>query len=153
MSQTVAVAADHSVNLAVPRRWAARRDPSPGIVLVARAPRATAAGFTPEIVVRTSIVDPEVSVEKWRDVAVQALAAQLDSLEVEDAETLDLEGSPVSYHRFSHRLGDVDVLCDQWAWSVDGVGVTLTGSVARADYADYCDLFEDVAATVQLTAA
>ena len=42
----------------------------------------------------------------------------------------------------------LDVVTEQWAWLVDGAGVTLTASVARADYADYADLFEEVAATL-----
>jgi len=40
------------------------------------------------------------------------------------------------------------VVSDQWAWLVDGVGVTLTCTVAREDYADYYDVFEAVAETV-----
>ena len=67
------------------------------------------------------------------------------------ASFLALDGEPAAYTRFSHRLGGTDVVCDQWAWLRDGVGVTLTGTVALADYADYADLFEGVAATVRLS--
>ena len=80
-----------------------------------------------------------------------ALALQLDTLEVEDTDLVDPDGEPFAYTRFSHRLGGVDVVCDQWAWLHDGLGVTLTGTVARVDYADYADLFEDVAATVEIS--
>ncbi|MCR1784828.1 hypothetical protein KVF89_19960 [Nocardioides carbamazepini] len=141
---------NHTVSLAVPRRWSTRDAPAPGVVLLARAPAATPAGFTPELVVRTGPVDSALSLADWRADAMVALAGQLVDLEVEDADAFELDGEPVAYHRFSHRLGGVDVLCDQWAWLRDGVGVTLTGTVARADYGDYYDLFEDVAATVEL---
>ena len=140
----------HDVSLAVPRRWATRDDPAPGVALHARAPAAAASGFTPELVVRTGPVGDASSLTDWRADALSTLALQLDDLEVEDADLIDLDGEPVAYHRFSHRIGGVDVVCDQWAWLRDGVGVVLTGSVARADYGDYYDLFEDVAATVEL---
>ena len=42
------------------------------------------------------------------------------------------------------------MLCDQWAWLGDGLGITLTCSAARQDYLDYCDVFEAVAETVDL---
>ncbi|MDQ6523173.1 hypothetical protein RB608_06160 [Nocardioides sp. LHD-245] len=151
-----------TVSLAVPRRWSTRDAPAPGVVVLARAPAATRAGFTPELTVRTCPVEGATSLVEWRATAMAALAGQLVDLEVEDADAFELEGEPVVYHRFSHRLGGadavggidgIDVLCDQWAWLRDGVGVTLTGTVARADYGDYYDLFEDVAATVELVPA
>ncbi|WP_436697806.1 hypothetical protein [Nocardioides sp. BYT-33-1] len=142
---------NHIVSLAVPRRWSTRDDPAPGVVLLARAPAATASGFTPELVVRVGPIEGALSLTAWRAGALAALAGQLVDLEVEDTDVFDRDGEPTAYHRFSHRLGEVDVLCDQWAWLRDGVGVTLTGSVARADYGDYYDLFEDVAATVELS--
>ncbi|TNM48205.1 hypothetical protein FHP29_02650 [Nocardioides albidus] len=145
-----------SVSLALPRRWSAVDAPAPGVSLVARAPAAAASGFTPELVIHTGPVEDGLPLARWRAEAMAALAVQLDDLEVEDSELIDLgadglDGEPVAYHRFSHRLGGVDVVCDQWAWLSDGLGVTLTGTVARADYADYCDLFEDVAATLEMT--
>jgi hypothetical protein len=54
----------------------------------------------------------------------------------------------VAYRRFAHRVGLAALVSDQWAWLTDGVGVTLTCTVAREDYADYCDVFEAVAETV-----
>jgi hypothetical protein len=139
-----------SVTLAVPRRWAIFDDPAPGVALVARAPMPTPSGFTPELALHTGPVDAPTLTE-WRHEAMAALAAQLDDLEVEDTDVVDLDGAPVGYTRFSHRIGGVDVVCDQWAWLSDGVGVTLTGTIARVDYADYADLFEQVAATVEIS--
>ncbi|GAA3529599.1 hypothetical protein [Nocardioides daeguensis] len=157
-----------SVSLAVPRRWTAHDTPAPGVLLVARAPAATPCGVTPELALRTGPVDPALSLAAWRAEALAALAGQLDALEVEDTDVVDLDdldidlgGEAVAYARFSHRLDGIggldgidgiDVVCDQWAWLRDGVGVTLTGTVAREDYADYADLFEQVAATVEVSA-
>lgn len=139
-----------AVTLALPRRWTTRDDPAPGVVLLARAPSPTAAGLIPELVLRTGPIGDDLTLDEWREEAMAALGTQLRDLEIEDSDLVDLDGEPARYLRFGHRLGDVDVLCEQWAWLYDGLGVTLTGSVARADYADYCDLFEDVAATVRL---
>lgn len=144
-----------SVSLAVPRRWTTHDTPAPGVPLVARAPAATPCGVTPELTLRTGPVDPALSLAAWRAEALTALAGQLDALEVEDTDLVDLDGEAVAYARFSHRLDGLDgldVVCDQWAWLRDGVGVTLTGTVAREDYADYADLFEQVAATVEVSA-
>lgn len=138
----------HDIAVAVPHQWATRSDPGHGIVLAARCRQAPPSGFAPEVVVRGTPVDLDLHV--WRTDAMASMALQLDGFEIEDADQFDLGGEPVDYHRFSHRVGSVDVVCDQWSWVVDGVGVTLTGSVAREDYADYCDLFEDVAATVEI---
>ncbi len=137
-----------SLTLAVPRRWATFDDPAPGVALVSRAPTPTPSGFTPELTLRTGPVDAPTLAE-WRREAMAALALQLDDLEVEDTDEVDLDGEPVGYARFSHLIGGIDVVCDQWAWLRGGIGVTLTGTVARVDYADYADLFEDVAATVR----
>ena len=82
--------------------------------------------------------------------ALLDLRAQLVDFALEDADEYDLGDRRVAYHRFAHRFGTADVLCDQWAWQVDGLGVTLTCTVSREDYLTYCDLFEDVAATVDV---
>lgn len=136
------------IAVAVPHSWSTRSDPLHGIVLAARARQVPPSGFAPEVVVRGTPVD--VGLDAWRTDAMASLAGQLDGFEVEDTDRLDLGGRPVDYRRFSHRSGAVDVVCDQWSWVADGLGVTLTGSVAREDYAEYCDLFEDVAATVEI---
>lgn len=141
---------EQHVSVALPRRWATRADPEHGIVVAARATAVPPSGFAPEIVVRS--VPVATGLEAWRDEALSALAVQLDGFEVEDSDAFELGGLPATYRRFAHRVGTTEVICDQWAWIVDGVGVTLTGSVAREEYAAYCDLFEDVAATVSVAA-
>ncbi|MEJ7795191.1 MAG: hypothetical protein WKF50_06540 [Nocardioides sp.] len=73
-----------------------------------------------------------------------------DELVVEDEDAFDLSGHPVDYRRFGHRAGGVELVSEEWTWRVDGERLVLTGTVSRGDYLSVCDLFEDVAATVEL---
>lgn len=139
----------HDVVLSVPRHWVSHADPEQAIALAARAPRRLASGFAPELVLRAVPVtgDPE----QWRRRVLLAPGNGLEEFEVDEIEQYELTGRLVGYRRFGHRLGAVSVICDQWAWVDQGVGVTLTCSVARSDYADYAELFESIAATVEVT--
>lgn len=139
---------ENDVTLTVPRTWHTRRDLGHGVVLAARPRSVPTSGVSPEIALRCSVVDVDLTV--WRGQAVLDLRAQLVDFALEDADEFDLGDHRVAYVRFAHRFGAADVVCDQWAWLVDGLGVTLTCSVAREDYLTYCDLFEDVAATVDV---
>jgi len=139
---------ENDVTLTVPRSWHTRRNLGHGIVLAARPRTVPASGVSPEIVLRCSPVDLDLMT--WRGQALLDLRAQLVDFALEDADEYDLGDQRVAYHRFAHRFGAADVLCDQWAWQVDGLGVALTCTVAREDYLTYCDLFEDVAATVDV---
>ncbi|WP_157537121.1 hypothetical protein [Nocardioides sp. Root190] len=130
----------HDLTVVVPRQWVTRRAPERGIAVTARARTVPASGFPPGLVLQTA---PRA------DDPVETLRSQLTDLEVEDSDAFDLEGRPVTYLRFSHRVGVSDVMCEQWRWVVDGAAVTLTASMARDDYADYCDVFEEVAASVE----
>lgn len=150
---------DAHLAFALPPGWQTRTQPGAGVLARARPhdpqgrPRG---GVPPEIVVRTHPVDGELVT--WRCEAVTALAAQLDGFELEDQDLYRLGPHRVHYHRFGHRLGTTELISDQWAWLVDrlrdgireGMGVTLTCTVPREDYPAYCDLFEDVAASVDL---
>lgn len=128
---------DHELSLSLPRHWPARDDPTPGVVLTARSPVVPASGFAPELVLRTVPLDD--------------LPAPTAGFDVEDSDEFELSGGTVGYERLGHRVGTTDVLTEQWTWIVGDTAVVLTGTVARADYADYCDVFEDVAATVDVT--
>jgi len=139
---------ENDVTLTVPRSWHTRHNPGHGIVLAARPPTVPASGISPEIVIRCGVVD--VGLRAWRGRALVDLRTQLMDFALEDADEFDLGDHRVAYCRFAHRFGAADVLCDQWAWRVDALGVTLTCTVAREDYPTYCDLFEDVAATVDV---
>lgn len=136
------------LGIALPRTWRRRSDPERGVLVAARASALPGSGVRPELTVRCALVDDELGA--WRDAAMAELAERLDDFELEDDDEFDLDGHAVAYRRFAHRCGADDVLCDQWAWLVDGWGLTLTCAVARVDYPTYCDVFEAIAETVEL---
>ena len=131
----------------LPPRWHRTSDPGRGIVVAARQASLPPSGVRPELVLcRTGVED---SLTAWRARALAGLAELLDAFELEDEDDVEVDGRDAAYRRFAHRHGLADVVSEQWAWLVDGVGVTLTCTVAREDYADYCDVFEAVAETVE----
>jgi hypothetical protein len=134
------------IRLTVPHGWHrssnARQD-----VLLAAHPRTTpASGVRPSLTLCCESVPDDLAT--WRARALTELAGRLDDFELEDEDDVDLDGHQVAYRRFSHRSRVADLLCDQWAWLVDGFGLVLTGTVAREDYPDLCDVFELVAETL-----
>ncbi len=136
------------ISIVVPTAWRQRAAPERGILLSARATALPPSGVPPEVTLRCAVVDTDL--RTWRTRSVAELGRRLVDFEVEDDDEYELLGAPVVYQRFAHRLGAADVLSDQWAWLADGLGVTLTCSAARTDYPDYCDVFEDIAATVRI---
>lgn len=126
------------LGIALPRTWRRSAHPDRGVLVVARAPTAPTSGFRPELVLR------------YGAPGVDELARRLRDFALEDEDEYDLMGDDVSYRRYAHRVGALDVLCDQWAWLAEAGGVTLTCSVAREDYWDYCDVFEAIAETVDI---
>lgn len=142
--------AGRRLGIAVPPTWRRRCDPDHGVLVAARATRLPASGVSPDLVLRCSRVDDNEDLTAWRERAMGELADLLVDFALEDDDQFDLLGHDVAYRRFAHRVGTADVLCDQWAWLAEGVGLTLTCSVAREDYPDYCDVFEAIAETVDL---
>lgn len=152
MTSSDSPALSHDLSIVVPSQWVSHRAPERGIALAARSRSVPPSGFPPRLVLETMrAASPQTDPAPSDAEPLEPLHTRLTDLEVEDIDTVDLDGHPVTYLRFSHRVGDTDVLCDQWQWRVEGAAVTLTGSVAREDYADYCDLFEEVAASVELS--
>lgn len=142
---------DTHLSFEMPPGWQIRSHRAAGVIARARPPRRARAGVPPEIVLRTTTVADDL--EPWRRQALAALEHQLPGFELEDDEEYDLGGRPACYHRFGHRLGTADLVSEQWSWLAGGLGVTLTCTVAREEYAAYCELFEDVAATVEILGA
>ena len=138
---------DAQIRFRLPHGWTGRHDHAAGVVVRARPPDHPTSP-PPEIVVRTQPVVDDLAT--WRRAALRVLARQLDDFDLEDEDDYDLGREHTRYHRFGHRLGTADLITEQWSWLVDGVGVTLTCTVERADYIDYCELFEDVAGTLEI---
>ena len=142
---TIALA---DLSIAVPTSWRRRHDPDHGVVVAARAPSLPPSGIRPDLVVRTTTLDHDDGAA-WRAQALDELARLLVDFALEDDDVYDIDGHDVHYHRFAHRVGTADVLCDQWSWVLDDLAVTLTCSAARDDYPDWCDVFEAVAETLE----
>ncbi len=126
------------LGIALPSSWRHTSAPDRGVLVSARAATVPASGFQPQVVLRCDAV------------SLRDLAHRLHDFAVEDEDHFDLMGNDVGYRRFAHRVGAIDVLCDEWVWPVGEVGVTLTCSVAREDYWDWCGVFEAIAETVDV---
>lgn len=135
------------LTISLPPRWRRRSDPDHGLLLQARAPGTPPSGTRPELVLRCTVVDGDL--DAWRATALDELRKRLDDFDLEDEDAFELEGRPVHYARFSHRHGLAALISEQWSWLLGATGLTLTGTVAREDYADWCEVFEAVAATLE----
>lgn len=117
------------------------------MLVAATAATVPASGFRPSVRLRCEPApdDPDT----WAAQSLSDLRSTRAEFALEDEEVYELSGHDVRYRRYVHRLGGTDVLCDEWGWLLGGVGFALTCSVAREDYADYCDVFEAIAQTVE----
>jgi hypothetical protein len=132
--------------ISLPASWRRRSDPSCGVLVAAQASTLPASGVRPSVRLRC---EPVASgPDDWTAQALADLRSSREEFVLEDEDTYDLAGRDVGYRRYAHRARAGDLLCEEWAWLVDGVGYVLTCSVAREDYADYCDVFEAIAETV-----
>lgn len=129
--------------LVLPPGWVRGSRREPGILLAASPREPGPSGVRPGL---NLVAEPvSVSLEDWVEATLRDLAPGLEHFDLEDEDDYD-DGLPVAYRRFSYAHGGHDLVCDLWAWVAGGRGLMLTGTVARADYLDCCDLFEDVAA-------
>lgn len=128
--------------LALPPGWVHGTRPEAGILLAASPREPGPSGVRPGINLVAEPVDG--CLEDWVELTLRDLGPGLDRFDLEDEDDYD-DGCPVAYRRFSYAHEGHHLLCDLWAWVVDGIGLMLTGTVVRGEYLDYCDLFEDVA--------
>lgn len=138
--------------LSLPRRWPRFNDPACGLLVLVRSPVVPPGGYLPTLALTVEPID-HTELGQWRQAAQAELAGSLTSFEAEDEDTYDQLGHPTHYLRFAHRWRTHDLIGETWAWQPGEAGVVLSATVARADYAEYCELFEDVAATVDPLAA
>ena len=89
----------------------------------------------------------DCSFESWQEKALATLSDLLQRFEEEDTDDYPVGEDLARYRRVSFVSSEQHLVSEQWCWLIEGVGFTLTGTVAREDYADFCDLFEDVAGT------
>lgn len=119
----------------LPLRWRGWADPDTGVLAAARAPYAGADGVVPtlRLVVRRA-GDP------WPEPSGGIL-------DVEHEAVVDTPAGTARFQRVAHRHAGVELVSDRWRWEEGAVGYVLTGTAARADYAESSAVFASVAAT------
>ena len=73
-------------------------------------------GIRPDLVVRTTSLDHDDARLRVASGRSPSWPACSSTSPLEDDDVYDIEGHDVHYHRFAHRVGTADVLCDQWSW-------------------------------------
>jgi hypothetical protein len=134
------------VSIAVPVGWEKVTDPAPGVLLLA-APRRPLAVARPSMAVSVADLEPGWSRTVWLERLRRELAASLEALDVEDEDAYDVAGLDVDYLRLAHRDDGRELVSEVWVWLCEGRAWTVSGTVERADYVDWCEVFEGVAAT------
>ena len=140
-------AADSAVRIAVPTGWDRLANPVPGIPLVMAARQRPASGVLPSMAVAVAELGSGWSRAGYLGGLRDELAASLESGVVEDEDALELDTGEVSYLRVAHRSGEAELVSEVWVWLCGGRAWSVSGTVDRRDYADYCDVFEGVADT------
>ncbi len=135
------------LTLTLPASWRRLADPDSGLLVAARAPSLPTSGVRPGLTLRCEPVPGQPP--DWHAISLRDRAARLVAYDLEDEDEFELAGREVSYCRYAHRQRGVEVLSDEWAWLVDGVGFVLTCTAAREDYPDLCDLFDAIAETFE----
>ena len=140
-------AADSAVRIAVPSGWERLTDPVPGVPLVMAARQRPASGVLPSMAVAVAELGSGWSRSAYLGELRDELTASLDGGVVEDEDALELDTGEVSYLRVAHRSGATELVSEVWVWLCAGRAWSVSGTVDRCDYADYCDVFEGVADT------
>jgi hypothetical protein len=131
--------------IALPATWRRTSDPDRGVLVAARGPVAGPSGVVP--LVRLEVCPVTGTLPAWRERDLRVVTSRRADFELEDEDDYELGDHAVSYRRFGYRRGSDDLVCEQWAWLIERCGYTLTGTVGRADHADYGELFEAVASS------
>lgn len=131
------------IPLILPPRWRWSTDGATGLLLSARPPLAGASGVLPEV--RLTAMSGGADDFEWVDDDLERVERAVRDYLLEDEDEFGAGLHEVAYRRFAHRRGAHDLLCDRWAWEVDGWRFLLDATCARADYEEFCDVFEQIA--------
>ncbi|WP_235737522.1 hypothetical protein [Nocardioides alcanivorans] len=129
-------------NLVVPPGWSVERCPETGddLLLCDALP---ASGFRPRATLTSARC--ALSLREWQDAQVLAVRQSLSRVDVEDVDIHDLGMCDAAYVRVLHTFGERDVITEIWSWVAAEVAWTLRATVDHCDYADFCDVFEQLA--------
>lgn len=138
---------DSTVRIAVPSGWERLHHPVAGVPLVMAARRRPASGVLPSMAVAVAELGSGWSRAGYLGGLRDELICGLDGGVVEDDDAVELDTGEVSYLRVAHRSGEAELVSEVWVWLCGGRAWSVSGTVDRRDYADYCDVFEGVAET------
>ncbi len=133
--------------LVLPTGWTTHRSKSEGVLLSTRAPAPGPSGRSPSMCLMRDRVSG--SAAHWAQGVVADLARRRTDFDLDDEDVYLIGATDATYRRYGFRLGDDDLLCEEWSWLIDGSGYTLRCTAAREDYETFCDLFEQVAETFE----
>ncbi|WP_157551308.1 hypothetical protein [Nocardioides jensenii] len=108
-------------------------------------------GFAP--VITLTVADTVRRMREQMEHARQLVRSTFDRVDVEDCDIYDFQGVDVGYLRFFHRTPRHDVIVEMWSWQADGRVWSMVASADHRDHPDFTDLFDDVAATFDLSGA
>lgn len=134
--------------LDVPAGWEVHDRPAEGALLVVREPAGDdPPAFRANLVV-TAVPVGGLSFRDWQAGSDEILARALDDYLLVDLERLSVGGGPGG-RRLAHHAGPRGeaLTMEQWVTLVDGVGHTLTATVATGRYDELADLFATAAAS------
>ncbi|MDT0203504.1 hypothetical protein [Nocardioides sp. AE5] len=114
------------------------------MALRAHAPHPAASGFTPFVAV-TSGRPTERRLPAEQQAVAEDLIASLVCPDLEDLDIHDMGEHDVGYLRVAHRDEGRELITEAWCWVVDDLSWVLLATVDCTDYADFCDLLEDIA--------
>lgn len=129
--------------LLVPQRWGATPVDEPGVDLLIVARWLPDSGFRPRVTLahdRTTADLLTVQVQ-----LVQMVRTGLTDADVEEVDVFEVGEHDVSYVRVWHRDQGRDLISEIRTWLIAGVAWHLTACVDHGEYADFCDLFEEMA--------
>ena len=138
---------ESAVRIAVPPGWERVADPVPGVALLIAARRGPASGVLPSMAVAVADLAPSWSRAGYLDRLRAELSGGLDDADIEDEDCFELDGGPVDYLRLAHRHEGRHLVSEVWVWLTEGRAWSVSGTVDRRDFVDWCDVFEGVAAT------
>ncbi|ADD41129.1 hypothetical protein [Stackebrandtia nassauensis] len=117
-------------------------NPRPGVALVAVEPSGELY-FSANIVVTTDALPTATELERWQDDSDGELELRLPDYVLLDRETTADGRVRRLAHYEQPDCGPVTM--EQWAWLYDGIGYTITASVATPAYDGLADVFARVA--------
>lgn len=128
----------HADGLMVPLGWVTVPDRSPSVVATLAPRRPPASGLSPSVVLTRSPRSGH-----------PGPLAQLTGLdpEVEDMDDYETELGVAHYLRVAWSGEQTEMLAEIWWWELHDDVVMLTARMARADFADYTEIVEEVAET------